>query len=137
VLHHELQLLEPPVVALRLLVGLAARRSPRLGFALIRLPEPIDLLAQRTNIATQRVDDFVELRIEIVALGGETNRLFRATSMAQGTRTSVNFSVLISIGQPRSRARTAMASEGATRSVRIPLRVSTSRQFACTPMTAR
>ena len=114
VLHHELQLLEPPVVALRLLVGLAARGAARLGLTLIRLSKPIDLLAEHANIAAQRVDDFVELRVEIVALTGDTSRLFRARSIAQGTRAKTNSGVCASTVQPDSIPRTARSSPGRT-----------------------
>ena len=114
VLHHELELLQPPVVALRLLVGLAARGTPSLGFTLIRLSEPIDLLAEQPNVATQRVDDFVELRVEIVALTGDTSRLFRARSIAQGARCKTNSGVCASTFQPDSIPRTARSSPGRT-----------------------
>ena len=106
VLHDELQLLQPAIAPLRRFVELAVRRAARalFGVLLIRLAVTLDLLAQLAHVAAQRIDDSVELRVEVIGLAGEASGLFRVRSIAQGTRSSTYFSVRLSTGHPRSAA---------------------------------
>jgi hypothetical protein len=62
-------LLDAAIRPLRRLIelGVCAARL-RLGLLLVRLTETLGLLLQATHIATQRVDDGVELRVEVVAI---------------------------------------------------------------------
>src|SRR5207249_7726615 len=67
VLRDELQLFQAAVGPLRLFVEIVFGRSAglRLGHALIRARELLDLLARAPDIAPQHVDQSVELRFEI------------------------------------------------------------------------
>ena len=79
-LNDDLELLEPPVPALRLLVEVAPGRFARalLGLLLIGAAELIDLLPKATDVPAKRVDDRVEEPFELIARAGETGGVFRA-----------------------------------------------------------
>jgi hypothetical protein len=62
----ELQLLQPAERALRSLVRLAGRTRLALGALRIGLLEALDLLAEPADIATQLIDDEVELTVKVV-----------------------------------------------------------------------
>ena len=76
-LDHDLQLLQSAVPALGLIVDVATGRAPRalLRLSLIGVAEPIDLLPQAANVTAKRVDDRIELRIEVVCIARNPRRL--------------------------------------------------------------
>src|SRR5438445_1694029 len=86
VLHHQLQLLQTAVVALRFAVELAVGRvaSPIFGVFLICARVPLDLLAQVAHLEPQGVDDGVKLRVEIVGLTDSASGLFRGSKYRSG-----------------------------------------------------
>jgi len=66
----QLQLLQPAEGELARLVGLPAGGAGlRLGAPLVGALEPLDLLAEPADLAPQRVDDPVELCVEIIVAG--------------------------------------------------------------------
>ena len=79
VLRDELQLLQAAIGPLRLLVEIAFGRSTRLrlGHPLVGARELLDLLARAPDIASQHVDQSVELRFEVVRFFDESRRLWR------------------------------------------------------------
>ncbi len=69
VLDDQPELLEAAVRTRGRLVELGVGTAgQRLGLLVVGLPEAFDLLAQTADVTTQRVDDGVELRVEIVAV---------------------------------------------------------------------
>jgi len=69
VLDDQPELLEAAVRTRGRLVELGVGTAgQRLRLLVVGLPEPFDLLAQTADVTTQRVDDGVELRVEIVAV---------------------------------------------------------------------
>src|SRR6058998_3703903 len=139
-LDDELQLLEPTVRLLRPLVWLAVLGVARLrlGGPLVRARVLVDLLPRAAHVPTKRVDDRLELCLEIVAVLDETRRLrVRARSIwthLHGAAMRTNVSDEAMTRHPSSRARRATGSLGTTRSARTPRRVTASRQpcFAVT-----
>jgi hypothetical protein len=78
VLHDELHLLQAAVSALRRLIEIALRGTARalLGLLLVHAAELLDLLAKLANVMTKRIDDRIELRIEVFVTD-EAYGLFR------------------------------------------------------------
>lgn len=86
-LHDELQLLEAAVGTLDRLVRVIGRATRSLlGLPLVGPTEAVDLLPQTANFATERIDDRVELRVEVIGVVRETRRLFRGSKYRSGHR---------------------------------------------------
>src|SRR5947207_5007676 len=76
VLHDDLQLLQTAIPALRLLVRVARRAAgPILGLVLVGAAVWIDLLTKPADVAPQRFDDRVELRLEIFCIARDARGL--------------------------------------------------------------
>jgi hypothetical protein len=85
VLHDELQLLETAIGTLdRLVLVLGRAAGSFLRLLLIGPTEAVDLLTQAANLATKRIDDRVELRVEVIGLACDTRLFLRDRSITYG-----------------------------------------------------